>query len=195
MILEHVYESLNYPSLFLLMMLEGLGGPIPSEVLMPLVGVLASSGRIDFTIGVLIGTLGSLTGSLVAYFIGAYLGYPILLRYGKYVGITEDEIKRVHSWFERYGALAVFLLRFVPALRALISYPAGVARMSLLVFTVLTFLGHAIWDFVLAYLGLLYGSAVINEIESNSVYLYAVTGIIVAYFVYKVIRVVKGKNK
>ena len=188
-------NALNYPTLFFLMVIEGLGGPIPSEVLMPLVGILAGQGKMDFVAGVMTGTLGSLVGSLIAYFIGAYLGYPILLKYGKYIGITEREVNMAHSWFERYGALAVFLLRFVPALRALISYPAGVAKMRLLLFTVLTFAGHTIWDLVLAYLGLVYGQSVIAELEKNSVYLYAVAVIIVAYFLYKVVKVVKGKAR
>ena len=186
-------NALNYPTLFFLMVLEGLGGPIPSEVLMPLVGVLSSQGKMDFTVGVMTGTLGSLAGSLIAYLIGAYLGYPVLLKYGNYVGISEKEISMAHSWFERYGALAVFLLRFVPALRALISYPAGVARMRLPLFVVLTLLGHIVWDAVLAYLGLIYGQAVIGELEKSSVYLYGVAVVVIAYFAYKVVKVVRRK--
>lgn len=188
-------NALNYPTLFFLMVLEGLGGPIPSEVLMPLVGVLSSQGKMDFAEGVLAGTLGSLSGSLIAYLVGAYLGYPVLLKYGKYIGITEREVNMAHSWFERYGTLAVFLLRFVPALRALISYPAGVARMRLPLFSALTLLGHTIWDVVLAYLGLVYGQSIIAELERSSVYLYGVAAIIIAYFLYKVVKVVKGKTR
>ena len=194
-IITNFMNALNYPTLFLLMVLEGLGGPIPSEVLMPLVGVLSSQGKMDFTEGVLAGTLGSLSGSLIAYLVGAYLGYPVLLKYGKYIGITEREVNMAHLWFERYGTLAVFLLRFVPALRALISYPAGVARMRLPLFTALTLLGHTVWDVMLAYLGLIYGQSIIAELERSSVYLYGVAAIIIAYFLYKVVKVVRGKAR
>ncbi|MGC9106191.1 MAG: DedA family protein [Thermoprotei archaeon] len=181
----------NYFELFLLMVVEGLGGPVPSEVLMPLVGVWASSGQMDFVTGVMVGTLGSLVGSLIAYAVGAYLGYGILERYGKYVGITKKELNSVRAWFAKYGAYAVFFLRFVPALRALISYPAGVGRMNLLLFIVLTFIGHTIWDFVLAYLGYSYGQRVIALIESDTRYLYLVAAAIVIYFAYRIYKAVR----
>jgi membrane protein DedA with SNARE-associated domain len=185
----------NYLELFLLMVVEGLGGPIPSEVLMPLVGVWASSGQMDFVTGVLVGTLGSLVGSLVAYGIGAFFGYEVLERYGKYVGITKEELNSVKVWFAKYGTYAVFFLRFVPALRALISYPAGVGRMNLALFVVLTFLGHTIWDTALALLGYNYGQRVIAVIESDARYLYLVAAVIVIYFAYKIYKAMRRAGK
>ncbi|MCQ4406812.1 MAG: DedA family protein [Sulfolobaceae archaeon] len=187
--------SPNYLDLFLLMTLEGLGGPIPSEALMPLVGVWAYEGKIDLLLGVLVGTFGSLTGSLIAYFLGYYLGYEALKKYGKWVGISEREIQAVHGWFSRWGALAVFAFRFVPVVRALISYPAGVGRMNLILFIILTFVGHTIWDLALAQLGYVYGNQVLTWLEADTRYLYVITAALLAYFVYKVVKVVRSVRK
>jgi membrane protein DedA with SNARE-associated domain len=187
--------SPNYLDLFLLMTLEGLGGPIPSEVLMPLVGVWAYEGKIDLLLGVLVGTLGSLTGSLIAYFLGYYLGYEALKRYGKWIGISERELRAVHEWFSRWGALAVFALRFVPIMRALISYPAGVSRMNLILFIILTFVGHTIWDLAFAQLGYVYGPRVLTWLEADTRYLYVITAAVLAYFVYKVVKVMRSARK
>jgi len=147
---------LSYLSIFLLMILEGIGFPVPSEVIIPLVGYYSRQGQIDFLTGILIGTLGSLSGSLIDFFIGYKLGYPFLKRYGKYFLIDDKKLEKLIIWFSRFGVLAVFFFRFVPEIRALISFPAGIAKMRLVKFVIPTFLGHFIWDFALGWLGYLF---------------------------------------
>lgn len=152
--LEYVFKGpLGYGLVFVLMILEGMSLPVPSEVIMPLVGYYASLGFIDPVLGVLLGTLGSLVGSLIDYYIAYYLGIPFLLRYGRLFGIDKGKLDLLSRWFNRYGMAAVFGFRFLPGFRALISFPAGLAGMRVAGFIAVTFLGHLIWDSILVYIG------------------------------------------
>ncbi|WP_054841685.1 DedA family protein [Vulcanisaeta distributa] len=171
------------------MVLEGMSLPIPSEVVMPLVGYYASLGFIDPVLGVLISTFGSLIGSLIDYYIAYYLGIPFLLRYGRLFGLDKRRLNSLNRWFSRYGAAAVFGFRFLPGFRALISFPAGLAGMRVVSFIAVTFLGHLIWDSILVYIGYEFAtqwSLIIGLIDK---YLYVVAImvaiIIVAYIALK----------
>ena len=159
--MRYIFQGLHgYFTLLILMIGEGLGLPIPSEVIMPYVGYSAYLGGISLYLGFLIGTLGSFIGSLIAYFIGYKLGYPFLRKYGKYFLIDAKRLEMLYYWFLKYGDLAVFGFRFVPELRALISYPAGIAEMSLLRFSLFTILGHGIWGLSLSFLGYYFHSQI-----------------------------------
>ncbi|ARM76884.1 DedA family protein [Acidianus manzaensis] len=147
---------IGYFSILGLMILEGIGFPIPSEIIMPLTGYYSHQGSLNLFLAVLVGSLGSLTGSIIDYFIGLKLGLPFLKKYGKIFRLTEDKLERLNGWFAKHGSLSVFSLRFVPEIRALISFPAGIASMSLLKFIVFTFAGHIIWDSVLSVLGYIF---------------------------------------
>jgi len=185
----------GYLTLFILMIGEGTGLPIPSEVIMPYVGYSAYLGGISLYLGFLVGTLGSFVGSIIAYSIGYKLGYPFLVKYGKYLLIDSKRLEMLHQWFLKYGDVAVFGFRFVPELRALISYPAGVAKMSLLHFSLFTFLGHSIWDIALVILGYNLHSQIdyaISLAEKFGIYALALTIILgVIYIIWKI----KGKKK
>ncbi|BFI75968.1 DedA family protein [Sulfurisphaera ohwakuensis] len=189
----YVFQGLSgYLLLLGLMIGEGIGLPIPSEVIMPLVGYYSYEGSISLYMGVISGTVGSLIGSIIAYYIGFFLGFPFLKKYGKYFLINEKRIDALHSWFIRYGDFAVFGFRFVPELRALISYPAGIAKMSMLRFLVFTLLGHLIWDISLSILGYHYANEinyVISLAEKFGVYAIGLT--IVLIVVYVIIKFTK----
>ncbi len=179
------------------MVLEGMSLPIPSEVVMPLVGYYASLGIIDPVLGILIGTFGSLVGSLIDYYIAYYLGIPFLLRYGRLFGLDKRRLNSLNRWFSKYGAMAVFSFRFLPGFRALISFPAGLAGMRIASFVVVKFLGHLVWDSILVYIGYAFAaqwSLIMGLIDR---YLYVVTVVvtivIIMYIVLK-LRVKPGRG-
>jgi membrane protein DedA with SNARE-associated domain len=120
---------------------------------MPLVGYFSKLGYLDIVVGVLIGTIGSLMGSIVDYYLALKLGPKFVRKFGRYVMFDEEKERLLNIWFQKYGVAAVFGFRFVPEFRALISFPAGLAGMNLAKFLIFTFLGHLIWDSSLAYAG------------------------------------------
>ncbi len=149
----------GYAAIFLLMVLESACVPIPSEVTMLFGGALASAPflapeqRLSLVAVALVGTVGNLVGSWLAYWAGYAGGRPAVHRWGRYLLLRPHEIDRAHDWFERYGEAAVFFGRFIPVVRTFISLPAGVARMNFWKFSVFTFLGCLPWTFGLALLG------------------------------------------
>lgn len=153
----------GYVAIFVLMVLESACIPIPSEVTMLFGGALASPGfaapghELDLVVVALMGTLGNLVGSWLAYGIGAAGGRPLVDRFGRYLLILPHEVDRAHEWFERRGELTVFVTRLLPVIRTFISLPAGVARMPFWRFTIYTVLGCLPWTFALAWLGYLLG--------------------------------------
>ncbi len=156
-----VISHLGYPGIFLLMTFESALIPIPSEVIMPFSGFLVSQGRFSLWAIALVGASGNLTGSLIAYYLG-YFGQKTLVRklvvkYGKFILLTEEEFDNALNLFAKYGQWVAAVSRVLPALRTVISLPAGIARLSLLKFSLLTFFGSLIWSLFLGYIGVLLG--------------------------------------
>jgi membrane protein DedA with SNARE-associated domain len=147
----------GYAGIFLLMALESALIPIPSEVTMPVGGLLAAEGQLSFFWVGMVGALANLVGSWAAYALGRGEGRKLLLRYGKYVLIRPHDIEKADRWFEKYGDSTVFFSRLLPVVRTFISLPAGVTKMPLVRFSVLTFAGCLPWSFALAYTGLKLG--------------------------------------
>ncbi|HVE76796.1 MAG TPA: DedA family protein [Actinomycetota bacterium] len=147
----------GYWAVFILMALESACIPLPSEVTMPVAGLLAAEGKMSFFWAGMIGAFANLAGSWAAYAVGRSGGRTLLERYGKYVLIKQHDIERADKWFEKYGDAAVFFSRLLPVVRTFISLPAGVARMPLIKFSVLTFLGCLPWSFALLWAGYVLG--------------------------------------
>ncbi len=143
----------GYGGIVLLMAAESACIPIPSEVIMPLSGYLAWKGTFSLVGVVLAGALGSMVGSLVAYWVGLRLGRPFIVRYGRYILLRESDLETAERWFARWGGKATFIARLVPIVRTFISLPAGIARMDLRRFTVYSFVGSVPWCAFLAYVG------------------------------------------
>jgi membrane protein DedA with SNARE-associated domain len=152
-----VIEQLGYGGVFVGMTLESTGLPLPSEIIMAFAGYVVWEGQLTLLGITLAGTLGCLTGSLIAYGIGAYGGRPLLERYGKYVLIRKNELDRGEQWFAKHGESAVFISRLLPVVRTYISFPAGIVRMDLRKFSVYTFLGSLPFCFAFAYAGVALG--------------------------------------
>ncbi|MGP1560955.1 MAG: DedA family protein [Helicobacteraceae bacterium] len=150
-------QDFGYAGIIFMMFLESSFFPFPSEVAMIPAGYLAQKGQMNIYLVIASGTLGSILGSLLNYYIALILGRKFIVRYGKYVLFGEDEMQKVESFFARHGSISTFSGRFIPVLRQYISFPAGLARMNLAKFCLYTGLGAGIWVAILALLGFYLG--------------------------------------
>jgi membrane protein DedA with SNARE-associated domain len=153
-----VIDTYGYAGIFIGMVIESIGIPLPSEIILPYAGYLAYLGRFSFWIVVIVGTFACLVGSLITYFIAFFGGNYLFERYGKYVGITERELHLANEWFEKYGEIFVFFSRMIPGVRAYSSIPAGICRMDLKKFSTYSFLGSLPWNTALAFIGFYLGA-------------------------------------
>ena len=151
-------SSLGLPAVAVLMVVENLFPPIPSELILPFAGFLVSRGELGFVPTLIVATLGSLLGTFVLYALGRWGGRGLVLRYGSFLRVKEDDLERAERWFDRYDEAVVFFGRMVPGLRSVASIPAGMLRMPLGRFALLTVAGAAVWDAVLVGLGWYLGS-------------------------------------
>ncbi|MEK6901851.1 MAG: DedA family protein, partial [Nanoarchaeota archaeon] len=152
-----VIEMLGYPGIVLLMALESMIAPVPSELVMPFAGFLAGQGKLNFMLVIVFSSLGSLLGSLISYYIGKRGGYSLVKKFGKYLLLDETDLQKTQQWFEKRGEKTIFISRFIPVVRHLISIPAGVGRMDLKKFCLYTVLGATLWNGFLAYVGFVLG--------------------------------------
>jgi membrane protein DedA with SNARE-associated domain len=149
--------ALGYPGVFILMAMESSIFPVPSEVVMPPAGYLAQQGEMNIWVAILLGTLGSLVGAYANYFAAHWLGRPLILKYGRYVWITEEKFAKVESFFHKHGEISTFIGRLLPVVRHLISLPAGLAGMHHGKFSLYTTIGAFIWCTILAWIGYIIG--------------------------------------
>lgn len=151
--ITNTISSLGYAGVAALMAIESACIPLPSEVIMPFSGYLVSTGRFSLLLVALAGGLGSVVGSMVAYWLGARGGRPLVERYGKYVLISKRDLDRADRWFERHGDITILIGRVLPVVRTFIGFPGGMARMNLWRFNLYTFIGSFIWSLGLAWIG------------------------------------------
>jgi len=172
--------TMGYTGIFLLMALESSIVPIPSEIIMPPAGYLVQQGEMNMALVILSGTLGSLFGAYLNYFAAHYLGRPFLLKYGRYVLITEEHFRRVEDYFASHGEISTFIGRLLPVIRHLISMPAGLAGMNHIKFSIYTLLGAFIWVSILTWIGYILGhnGALIMQYSHQ-----AIIGVLAASFV------------
>ncbi len=163
--LTTVFNAIGWTGVVVIMALESANIPIPSEVTMPLAGWLlveAKGGALLRAIleGGFFGGLGCLLGSIGSYALGAWGGRPFLERYGRYILVTPHDLKKADEWFTRWGDWASFISRLLPIVRTFISFPAGVVRVNVVRFSVLTFIGSFVWCGALAAVGFKVGEKV-----------------------------------
>ncbi len=154
----HTIGSIGHAGIFLLMLVESAGIPMPSEVIMPFSGFLVADGRMNFWVVTIIGAFGNLAGSLLAYWIGYKGGRPLIEKYGRYILISKHDLDLADRWFKSYGNAAAFFGRMLPIVRTYISFPAGIAEMDIKKFSIYTFLGALPWCAVLTYAGVKMGN-------------------------------------
>ncbi|XWK89689.1 MAG: DedA family protein [Phormidium sp.] len=152
-----IMTSLNYVGIGLLMFLENLFPPIPSELIMPLAGFTISQEKMEFFPAIFAGVLGTMLGALPWYYVGKLVGEENIKRladkYGKWISISRKDIEKADQWFHRHGEKAVFFGRLVPGVRTLISLPAGISNMNLIPFLIYSTIGTTIWVGFLTFAG------------------------------------------
>ena len=150
--------TLGHLGLFLLLVLENLFPPIPSEIVLPVAGFLVGRGELNFVGALAAATFGSVAGALLLYAMGRWGGRGLVLRYGKWLRVGPEELDRAEGWFARYRDAVVLVARVVPFARSVVSIPAGTAKMGLVRFTALTAAGAAVWNAVLIWAGYFLGA-------------------------------------
>jgi membrane protein DedA with SNARE-associated domain len=194
--IKNLLESGSYPAIAGLMVLENVFPPIPSELIMPLAGFVASRGELNIWLVILAGAVGSLLGQLPLYYLGKAVGYERLRawadKHGKWLTVDGDDITKSKEWFERHGTKSVLLARVVPGVRSLISIPAGFAKMPLVPFLAYSAVGTTAWTAALALIGRALGA----KYELVDRYLGPATWVVLGGIVLTMIlRTVKGKGK
>ncbi len=191
--------SLGYLGIGLLMFAENLFPPIPSELIMPLAGFTVAQGKMNFTLAVIAGVIGTILGTFPWYYAGKLLGEERLKdlanKYGKWITVSSQDIDKATQWFNRYGNKAVFFGRLVPGVRTLISLPAGLSEMHLVPFLIYSTLGTTAWVMLLTFLGFMLG----DNYELVDKYLAPVSKIVllvllVAFIAWVVIKKKKEKQ-
>ena len=181
--IPNIMNQLGYWGIGLLMFLENLFPPIPSELIMPLAGFTVFKGQMDFILVIIAGVVGTILGAFPWYYIGKFISEEHLEhladKYGKWISVTSKDIKKANNWFNEHGGKAVFFCRLVPGVRTLISLPAGINNMPLIPFTIYSTLGTTIWVTFLTFLGYKLG----DHYELVDQYLGPVSKIVLAIIV------------
>jgi membrane protein DedA with SNARE-associated domain len=187
-----IMEQLGYFGIALLMFLDNVFPPIPSEVIMPSAGFAASKGQLLLSGVIIAGSIGSLVAAALLYWVGRKIPNQSIFnwvdRYGKYLFIKSEDVKKALDWFEKYGHRVVFFGRMVPAVRSLISIPAGMSHMPFWKFMLYSSVGTIIWTTFLACVGYYFGNNIelMQQIFSRVGYvIITIVLILVAYFFYK----------
>jgi membrane protein DedA with SNARE-associated domain len=147
----------GYPGIVMLMALESSFVPFPSEVVIPPAAYLAAGGKMNIEMVILCGTLGSLLGAALNYWLALKFGRPFFEKHGRYLLVSPRSLERADRFFERHGHISTFIGRLLPGIRQYISLPAGLARMNIFAFCAATVLGAGIWVLVLAAVGYWFG--------------------------------------
>jgi membrane protein DedA with SNARE-associated domain len=200
-LVTQMYEAVGYIGVAIWVAIESVIVPIPSELILPFAGFLVGEGTAvepltgqpwSLPLVVVAGTVGATVGALIAYAIGYWGGRPVILRWGRFLRITEADLDRTEEFFAKHGAAASFFGRLIPVVRSLVSFAAGVGRMPLLPFVVYTILGSLPFTFVLVFVGVQLGAnwesigAVLKQFE------YLIVGVLVlialAFLYFRFIR-------
>ena len=194
-----IMEQLGYFGIALLMFLDNVFPPIPSEIIMPSAGFTASQGQLTLFGVIIAGSIGSLFAAAILYWIGRKISHQSIFnfidRYGKYLFIKSTDVKKSLDWFEQYGHRIVFFGRMIPAVRSLISIPAGMSRMPFWKFITYSGLGTIIWTSFLACVGYYFGNntelmhQIFNQVG------YVIIAILTMIIIWVLYRRQRRKNK
>jgi membrane protein DedA with SNARE-associated domain len=204
-LVTQLYETVGYLGVALWVAIESVIIPIPSELILPFAGFLVGEGvAVEPLTGqpwslwlvVLAGTLGATAGGLVAYAIGAWGGRPLILRWGRFLGIQAADLDRTEAFFARHGVAASFFGRMIPVVRSLVSFGAGLGRMPIVPFTIFTFLGSLPWTLLLVVVGVQLGAnwdavgGVLKQFE------YLILGVLlIAILAFLWVRVIRPRRR
>jgi membrane protein DedA with SNARE-associated domain len=184
-------NAYGYAAVFVLMMMESATLPVPSEVILPLAGLLASKGALNIYLVIAVATVASMIGSVVDYAIGYYLGKEVVYKHLRLFHVKKRTLDNFDAWFAKNGVAAVFFTRFIPVLRTVINFPAGFAKMDLKRFLGYTFVGVLVWDVVLVTFGFYALAAKRASVILAAIGVFA----IVLYVIYRVAVSRLGRKK
>jgi membrane protein DedA with SNARE-associated domain len=192
-------ETNNYYGIFLLMFLENIFPPIPSEFIMPLAGFMVEQGKLSFIGVAAAGTAGALCGTIPFYFLGRMIDEKRLKdladRHGRWLTISSEDIEKAQKWFDRHGNATVLFCRLIPGVRSVISIPAGINRMNFAMFTIYTLIGSVVWTSLLTYLGFFLKSNFTKVEEYLSPVSYIIFGAVILIYLVRVIGHKSSKSK
>ncbi|MEK4029111.1 DedA family protein [Pseudobacillus sp. FSL P4-0506] len=190
-----IMNEYGYMGIVLLIALENIFPPIPSEVILTFGGFMTTTSELSITGVIISSTVGSVIGALVLYFIGLQLNVPrlekIVNKWGHILRVTTKDVHRADAWFDKYGAWTVFFCRFVPLIRSLISIPAGMSNMNIGLFLLFTTLGTLIWNTVLVNLGASVGASwevIVQNIGIYSKVIYVLLFLLLVFCLFIVIK-------
>ncbi|WP_434120907.1 DedA family protein [Salinicoccus roseus] len=193
--LTDIMNDFGYIGIAFLIAVENIFPPIPSEVVLTFGGFMTTQSNLGITGVVIAATAGSVGGAVVLYFLGSQLGVErlerIVGRWGHVLRLEKADIHKAQEWFDKYGYWTVFFCRFIPLMRSLISIPAGMAKMNIIPFLLLTTAGTLIWNVVLVYLGASVGNSWQTIVDYMNVYsriVYAILIILALILIYLFIR-------
>ncbi len=189
-------NSLGYIGIALLMALENIVPPIPSELIMPLAGFTVTQGKLKFIFVIIAGTVGSVLGTIPWYFLGKSWGLKrtkkIADKYGRWLTISGEDVEKTKGWFDRRGYAATAIGRLVPGIRTYISIPAGVSKMPFLAFLIYSTAGSIIWVTLLTYAGYILG----ENYQRVGIYLKPFSGLVLVLVLITFIYwIIKRRNK
>ncbi|HAK1571414.1 TPA: DedA family protein [Listeria monocytogenes] len=181
-----IMADFGYIGIFVLIMIENLFPPIPSEIILTFGGFMTTVTSLNVVMVIIVATLGSVVGAILLYKVASYFGKErltkIVLKYGRILRLKESDIERAENFFLKYGSWAVFLCRMIPLIRSLISIPAGMTKMKMSKFLILTTAGSLLWNTVLIGLGAMLGeswSEIVVFMDSFSTIIYSIIAILV----------------
>ncbi|ENQ6502284.1 TPA_asm: DedA family protein [Listeria monocytogenes] len=181
-----IMADFGYIGIFVLIMVENLFPPIPSEIILTFGGFMTTVTSLNVVMVIIVATLGSVVGAILLYKVASYFGKErltkIVLKYGRILWLKESDIERAENFFLKYGSWAVFLCRMIPLIRSLISIPAGMTKMKMSKFLILTTAGSLLWNTVLIGLGAMLGeswSEIVVFMDSFSTIIYSIIAILV----------------
>jgi membrane protein DedA with SNARE-associated domain len=198
-LITNLYVSTGLFGIILAMAIESCCIPLPSEIVMPLAGIMISTGKIlsgtnhyfSIVLVAVAGAVGCLIGSIAAYGIGYSGGRPLMLKYGKYVLISQHDAEKADRFFQKWGSATAFFSRLLPVVRTYISLPAGISKMPFVKFCIYTFLGSLPWCLLLAYVGTLIGNnlgAISPYFHYLDIVIVAAVVILVALYIWRHVR-------
>lgn len=193
--LTDIMNDFGYIGIAFLIAVENIFPPIPSEVVLTFGGFMTTQSNLSITGVVIAATAGSVGGAVVLYFLGMQLGAErlenIVDRWGHILRLEKEDIHKAQGWFDKYGSWTVFFCRFIPLMRSLISIPAGMGKMNIILFLVLTTAGTLIWNVVLVYLGASVGDSwqtIVDYMNVYSTIVYVILIVLALILVYLFIR-------
>ncbi|QNK89143.1 DedA family protein [Sporosarcina sp. resist] len=160
-IIQELIASYGYLAIFIMLVLGIVGIPIPDEVLLVIVGYLTSIHALDYKLAIFISFAGALIGVMISYLIGRKAGRPLIVKYGKWIGLKEKRIMKVERWMKKYGEYSIVFGYFIPGFRQIICCFAGIGKMELKTFITFTAIGSFLWCFTFITIGKVIG--IIND--------------------------------